>query len=110
MIRNDNGELAGYIYVYLRDITGPRYVEQAREYLRTNLKIPVGYSMEWTGNYKYAEDARSSLRIVVPITLAIMFVLLMMAFNSVADSSLIMLSAPFALVEAFCSRPRWAFR
>jgi copper/silver efflux system protein len=98
MIRNDNGELAGYIYVYLRDVTGPEYVEQAREYLQTNLKIPVGYSMEWTGNYKYAEDARSSLRIVVPITLAIMFVLLMMAFNSVADSSLIMLSAPFALV------------
>jgi len=98
MIRNDNGELAGYIYVYLRDVTGPEYVERARDYLRTNLKIPTGYAMEWTGNYQYTEDARSSLRIVVPITLAIMFVLLMLAFNSVADSSLIMLSAPFALV------------
>src|SRR6185503_4257608 len=96
MIRNDNGELAGYIYVYLRDVTGPEYVERAREHLRTNLKIPAGYSMEWTGNYKYTEDARASLRVVVPITLAIMFILLMMAFNSVADSSLIMLSAPFA--------------
>jgi hypothetical protein len=98
MIRNDNGELAGYIYVYLRDVTGPEYVERARDYLRTNLKIPAGYAMEWTGNYQYTEDARSSLRIVVPITLVIMFVLLMLAFNSVADSSLIMLSAPFALV------------
>jgi Cu(I)/Ag(I) efflux system membrane protein CusA/SilA len=98
MIRNDNGELAGYIYVYLRDITGPEYVERAREHLRTNLKVPAGYSLEWTGTYKYSEDARSALRIVVPLTLAIMFILLIMAFNSVADSSLIMLSAPFALV------------
>ena len=98
MIRNDNGELAGYIYVYLRDITGPEYVERARAHLDANLKVPAGYATEWTGLYQYAEDARSKLRIVVPITLVIMFLLLMMAFSSVADSSLIMLSAPFALV------------
>ena len=98
MIRNDNGELAGYIYVYLRDITGPEYVERARPYLDANLKIPAGYATEWTGLYQYTEDARSKLSIVVPITLVIMFLLLMMAFNSIADSSLIMLSAPFALV------------
>jgi copper/silver efflux system protein len=98
MIRNDNGELAGYIYVYLRDITGPEYVERARGYLQTKLDVPPGYSVEWTGSYKYTEDARSKLRIVVPITLAIMFVLLLMAFGSMADASLIMLSAPFALV------------
>jgi Cu(I)/Ag(I) efflux system membrane protein CusA/SilA len=98
MIRNDNGELAGFIYVYLRDITGPEYVERAREYLSAELTLPPGYSTEWTGLYQYTEDARSKLRIVVPITLVIMFVLLMLAFNSVADSSLIMLSAPFALV------------
>jgi len=60
--------------------------------------MPAGYSLEWTGLYQYAEDARSKLRVVVPITLVIMFALLMMAFRSVADSSLIMLSAPFALV------------
>ena len=98
MIRNDNGDLAGYIYVYLGDITGPEYVERAREYLSTRLTMPPGYSMEWTGLYQYAEDARSKLQVVVPITLAIMFALLLLAFRSVADSSLIMLSAPFALV------------
>jgi Cu(I)/Ag(I) efflux system membrane protein CusA/SilA len=98
MIRNDNGELAGYIYVYLRDVTGPEYVERARPYLQANLKVPPGYTVEWTGLYKYTEDARSKLRVVVPITLAIMFVLLLMAFGSMADASLIMLSAPFALV------------
>jgi Cu(I)/Ag(I) efflux system membrane protein CusA/SilA len=98
MIRNENGELAGYIYVYLRDMAAPEYVERAREYLRTSLTVPPGYSIEWTGLYQYAEDARSKLRVVVPITLVIMFALLLMAFRSVADSSLIMLSAPFALV------------
>jgi Cu(I)/Ag(I) efflux system membrane protein CusA/SilA len=98
MIRNDNGELAGYIYVYLQNITAPDYVDRARAHLQTAVKMPPGYSLEWTGLYQYAEDARSKLRIVVPITLAIMFGLLLTAFRSVADSSLIMLSAPFALV------------
>ncbi len=98
MIRNDNGDLAGYIYIYLRDVTGPEYVKGAREYLRTRLTMPAGYSMEWTGLYQYSEDARSKLGIVVPVTLLIMFALLMMAFRSFANSSLIMLSAPFALV------------
>ena len=98
MIRNDNGELAGYIYVYLRDITAPEYVDRAREHLQANLQLPPGYSIEWTGLYQYAEEARATLRVVVPITLVIMFVLLMLAFRSVADSALIMLSAPFALV------------
>ena len=98
MIRNENGQLAGYIYVYLGDITAPEYVERAREHLRTSLTVPPGYSTEWTGLYQYAEDARSKLRVVVPITLVIMFGLLMMTFRSVADSSLIMMSAPFALV------------
>jgi Cu(I)/Ag(I) efflux system membrane protein CusA/SilA len=98
MIRNDNGEPAGFIYVYLRDVTAPDYVERAQAFLGTNLTLPPGYSTEWTGLYQYAEDARSKLQIVVPITIIIMFGLLLMAFRSVADSSLIMLSAPFALV------------
>ena len=99
MIRNDNGELAGYVYVYLAStITAPEYVERARAYLQTALTVPPGYQIEWTGLYQYAEDARSKLIVVVPITLLIMFALLVMAFRSVGDSALIMLSAPFALV------------
>jgi len=98
MIRNDNGSLAGYIYVYLDGVTAPEYVDRAQEYLRPRLSLPAGYSLEWTGLFRYAEDARSTLGIVVPVTLAIMFVLLIAAFRSVADSVLIMLSAPFALV------------
>ena len=98
MVRNDNGDLAGFIFVYLRDVTGPEYVERARAHLQDRLKVPPGYSIGWTGTYEYTEDARSKLQVVVPITLVIMFALLLMAFRSAADSSLIMLSAPFALV------------
>jgi copper/silver efflux system protein len=98
MIRNDNGQLAAYVYVYLGDIAAPEYVERAREFLRTRLTIPPGYELEWTGVFQYAADARSKLIVVVPITLAIMFVLLLVAFRSTVDASLIMLSAPFALV------------
>ena len=98
MIRNDNGELASYVYVYLRETTAPEYVDRARAHLQAGLSLPAGYSFEWTGLYRYAEDARSRLVIVVPVTLAIMFALLLMAFRSLADSWLIMASAPFALV------------
>ena len=98
MVRNDGGELAGYVYVYLRDITAPEYVDQARELLASRLTMTPGYSLEWTGLFQYAEDARSKLQVVVPITLLIMFALLLMAFRNIAQAWLIMLSAPFALI------------
>jgi Cu/Ag efflux pump CusA len=98
MIRNDNGDLAGYIYIDLDNTTAPDYVEKAQDFLAKNLTLPAGYFIEWTGLYRYASDARTRLQFVVPLTLAIMFGLLVLTFGSVADSSLIMLSAPFALV------------
>jgi Cu(I)/Ag(I) efflux system membrane protein CusA/SilA len=98
MIRNDNGELSGYIYIDLEGVTAPDYVDGARDFLEQSVALPDGYSIEWTGLYQYTEDARARLRFVVPITLIIIFGLLMMAFKSVTESSLIMLSVPFALV------------
>jgi Cu(I)/Ag(I) efflux system membrane protein CusA/SilA len=99
MIRNDNGQLAGYVYVYLNpNVTGSDYVDAARPYLAKNVVLPTGYSVEWTGDYQYTASARSQLAFIVPATLAIIFVLLMLAFHSIADSLLIMLSVPFALV------------
>jgi len=98
MVRNDNGELSGYIYIDLENVTAPDYVEQARVFLAQNVTLPDGYSMEWTGLYQYAEAARARLKYVVPITLVIIMGLLMMAFRSFTESTLIMLSVPFALV------------
>jgi Cu(I)/Ag(I) efflux system membrane protein CusA/SilA len=98
MIRNDNGQLAGYIYVDLGGVTASNYVERAQAFLSKNLKMPLGYSMEWTGLYQYTEAARGRLRFVVPLTLLIIFALLIIAFRSVGESLLIMLSVPFAMV------------
>jgi Cu(I)/Ag(I) efflux system membrane protein CusA/SilA len=98
MIRNDNGALAGYVYVYLnRDVTATDYVAGAREFLASNLVLPAGYSLEWTGDYQNSMEARARLQFVIPMTLAIIFGLLVLAFRSITDSVLIMLSVPFAL-------------
>jgi Cu(I)/Ag(I) efflux system membrane protein CusA/SilA len=98
MIRNDNGQLAGYIYIDLQNVTPVDYVEKARGLLAKDLMLPQGYSIEWTGLYQYTEAARGRLRVIVPITLVIIFGLLVIAFRSVAESILIMLSVPFAMV------------
>jgi Cu(I)/Ag(I) efflux system membrane protein CusA/SilA len=98
MIRDDNGKLSGYIYVDLQNVTGPDFVDRAQQVLAKNLMLPTGYSLEWTGLYQYAAVARARLRIVVPLTLAIIFVLLIIAFRSVGESILILLSVPFAMV------------
>jgi Cu(I)/Ag(I) efflux system membrane protein CusA/SilA len=98
MIRNDNGQLAGYIYVDLSGVTASDYVGKAKEFLSANLQLPVGYSIEWTGLYQYTEAARARLRIIVPLTLVIIFLLLIIAFRSVGESLLIMMSVPFAMV------------
>ncbi len=98
MIRNDNGDLAGYVFIDLQGVTASDYVERARQYLAHNLNLPSGYSVEWTGVHEYADAARARLRIIVPLTLLIIVGLLIVAFRSVSESLLIMLSVPFAMV------------
>jgi Cu(I)/Ag(I) efflux system membrane protein CusA/SilA len=79
-------------------MTASVYVDKARELLNTQLELPAGYSIEWTGLYQYTDAARRRLSFVVPITLVIIFALLVVAFRSVGESFLIMLSVPFAMV------------
>src|SRR6185436_7677816 len=99
MLRNDDGHLSGYVYVDLQNnVTAADYVEKARDFLAKNLMLPAGYSMEWTGVYKYTEEARARMRILVPVTLLIIFGLLVLAFRSVSESILTMMSVPFAMI------------
>ena len=98
MLRHDNGKLSGYIYVDLQNVTGPDYVDTAQRFLAKNLTLPTGYSVEWTGLYQYATAARARLRMVVPLTLLIICGLLVVAFRSVSETILILLSVPFAMV------------
>jgi Cu(I)/Ag(I) efflux system membrane protein CusA/SilA len=98
MLRNDDGNLSGYVYVDLQNVTASDYVEKAKGVLSRNLNLPAGYSIEWTGLYQYTEAANARLRFIVPITLAIIFGLLVIAFRSVSESILTMMSVPFAMV------------
>jgi Cu(I)/Ag(I) efflux system membrane protein CusA/SilA len=98
MIRNDDGELAGYVLIDLDGVTGTDYVAAARAYLAEQLELPAGYSLEWTGTHRYNEEAKARLVWIVPLTLLITFGLLLAAFKSWPQSFLILLSAPFALV------------
>ena len=98
MLRNDDGHLSGYVYIDLQNVTPADYVEKAGQFLAKNLALPSGYSIEWTGEYKYTQEARARMRLIVPITLAIIFGLLVLAFRSVSESILTMMSVPFAMV------------
>lgn len=99
MLRNDDGRLSGYVFVYLDgSATATDFVKGARQLLSDNLELPQGYAIEWTGDYQYAQQAGERFSIIVPVTLAIIFLLLLAAFRSVGDSLLIMLSVPFAMI------------
>jgi Cu(I)/Ag(I) efflux system membrane protein CusA/SilA len=97
MIRNDNGSLAGFVYVDIQDVTATDYVDNAQRILAEQVKLPAGYSIEWTGLYEYTTAARNRLRIIIPVTLAIIFLLLVMAFKSVSEAFLVAMSVPFAM-------------
>ncbi len=100
MIRNENGMLVGYVYVNVagRDVGG--YVEEAKRAVRQELKLPVGYSLAWSGQYESMLRVRERLKLVVPATLALIFLLLYLNTRSAFKASVVMLAVPFSLVGA----------
>jgi Cu(I)/Ag(I) efflux system membrane protein CusA/SilA len=101
MIRNENGLMAGYVFVdtTTRDIGG--YVEHARAAVAAQLPtLPSGYSLEWSGQYENMLRVRERLKVVVPITLALIFFLLYLNTKSAFKAGLVMLAVPFSVVGA----------
>ena len=97
-IRSENARLNGWVYV---DISGRdlgRYVADAQRLVAQRVALPPGYSITWSGQFEYLERATQKLKLVVPCTLAIIFVLLYLTFRSVAEAALIMVTLPFALI------------
>jgi Cu(I)/Ag(I) efflux system membrane protein CusA/SilA len=97
-IRTENGQLAVYIYVDIRDRDLGGYVADARQAVNASITFPAGSYVVWSGQYEYLERAAARLKIVVPVTLLIIFLLLYLNFRSVVDTMIVMLSLPFALV------------
>jgi len=97
-IRTENGQLAVYIYVDIRDRDLGGYVADAQHAVKASIEFPAGSYVVWSGQFEYLERAAARLKIVVPVTLSIIFLLLYLNFRSFADTMIVMLSLPFALV------------
>jgi copper/silver efflux system protein len=97
MIRDENAQLAGYVYIdtATRDIGG--YVDRARQAIESAVALPPGYTLQWTGQYEFQVRARARLQILVPIVLFVIFMLLYMTFNAVSEALIVMLSVVYAM-------------
>jgi Cu(I)/Ag(I) efflux system membrane protein CusA/SilA len=98
VVRTEGAQPTAWVYVDVvgRDIGS--YVAEARRAVSGAVTLPAGYTLQWSGQYEYMERAAAKLRLVVPATLAIIFLLLYLNFRSVAETLIVMLSLPFALV------------
>lgn len=98
MIRDENGLLSGYVYVDMAGRDVGSYVADAKKAVRENIKIPTGYSLSWSGQYEYMQRVKERLRIFIPLTIFLIFILYFFTFQSVTETLIVMLSVPFALI------------
>ncbi len=100
MIRDENGMLSGYVYVDLsvNDIGG--YVKEAKRTIAERFRLPAGYSIVWSGQYENMARVRERLKVVLPVTIALIFILLYMNTRSAVKAGIVMLAVPFSLVGA----------
>ena len=97
MVRDEDAQLAGYVYVdtATRDIGG--YVDAAKRAIARRVELPAGYTLQWTGQYEFQLRARERLTVLIPIVFFIIFMLLYMTFRSVSEATIVMLSVVYAM-------------
>jgi copper/silver efflux system protein len=97
MVRDEDAQLAGYVYVdtVTSDIGG--YVDAAKAAIARNLQLPTGYTLQWTGQYEFQVRARERLKILIPLVFFIIFMLLYMTFHSASEATIVMLSVVYAM-------------
>jgi len=101
MLKSENARLAGWVYVDIRGRDLSSAVRDMQQVVAKEIKLPAGTSISWSGQFEFLERATEKLKIVVPATLVIIFVLLYLTFRRVAEAVLIMATLPFALVGGF---------
>ncbi|CAN7657619.1 CusA/CzcA family heavy metal efflux RND transporter [Bosea sp. LjRoot9] len=97
-IRTENGQLALYIFVDMHDRDLGGYITDAQKAVTDGVRFPPGTYVQWSGQFEYLERATAKLKIVVPVTLLIIFLLLYLNFRRLTETLIVMLSLPFALV------------
>ena len=100
-VRSENGKLVGFVFVDVTtsDIDG--YVRKASQHLSQRIQYPPGYYVEWAGQFQYLQAAKERLKIVIPFSLLIIFVLIYINTRSVVKTAIVLLAVPFSLVGAF---------
>ncbi len=101
MLRSDNARLSGGVYVDIRGRDLKSAVNEMQRAVNKAVRLPAGYSVSWSGQFEYLERASARLKLVVPATLLIIFVLLYLTFQRFDEALLIMATLPFALVGGF---------
>ncbi|RLM15487.1 cation transporter [Gibbsiella quercinecans] len=98
MLKSENARLSNWIYVDLRGRDLRSAVEEMQQRVAQQVQLPAGVSLSWSGQFEYLERASAQLKVVLPVTLMIIFVLLFITFSNVRDALLIIATLPFALI------------
>ena len=100
MLRNENGMIAGYVYVDITGVDVGSYVETAKNIVKANLKLPAGYSLTWSGQFENMMRVKERLKFVLPITFFLIIFILYMNTKSAVKTFIVLLAVPFSLVGA----------
>jgi Cu(I)/Ag(I) efflux system membrane protein CusA/SilA len=100
MIKSENGQLSGWVYVDLQDRDVGGYVDDAKAVVAREVKLPPGYTLKWTGQYELLERVRARMAWLLPLTIAIVFLILYLNFRGVPQVLIVMSGVPFAAVGA----------
>ena len=101
MLRSENARLSGWVYVDIRGRDLKSAVRDMQQAVSQQVKLSPGYAVSWSGQFEYLERATAKLKVVVPATLLIIFVLLYLTFKRVDEALLIMMAMPFSLIGGF---------
>ena len=97
-IKSENARLNGWVYVDIENVDLGSYVATAKAYLQEHIDLPVGYSITWAGQYEYMERAQEKLAYVLPLTIAIIVVLLYLNFKALSEVAIIIVTLPMAMI------------
>lgn len=97
MIRDEDGQLTGYVYVDLTTTDYGGFVQQASNLLQQKLRLPAGYTYQWSGEYEFELRARQRLKIILPIVFFVIFMLLYMVFHSVTEATVLIFPTFYAM-------------
>ena len=98
MIRDEEGQLTGYVYFNLRTSDYGGFVTRADRLLQQKLHLPAGYTYRWSGEYQFEQHAKSRLELILPVVFFVIFLLLYMVFHSLAEAAMLFFPAFFALI------------